>query len=277
MREIIVVNDSTMTTCAIAGFGSFSHALRVSSSFAGAGADFFGAASPNGFAAVDCANGEPAFGTPASANGDPPAAGGFAGAAAPNGLAGFAGAAAPNGLAGFPAAGVGAPNGLAGFPAAGVGAPNGLAGVAGAASGVFAASAGMSNGLATAGVAADLSFSNGSWKPSRFPPATLPSPKLDGSGFGERFRVCDRYPPACSCAEPVTPSIGPVCAGALAPSSSSFAARVANLAAPRFVDPDRETTATTPPARRPRPFAAAARAAPVAAAAVDAIANDAIR
>lgn len=251
MREIIVVNDSTMTTCAIAGFGSFSHALRVSSSFAGAGADFFGAASPNGFAAVDCANGEPAFGTPASANGDPPAAGGFAGAAAPNGLAGF--------------------------PAAGVGAPNGLAGVAGAASGVFAASAGMSNGLATAGVAADLSFSNGSWKPSRFPPATLPSPKLDGSGFGERFRVCDRYPPACSCAEPVTPSIGPVCAGALAPSSSSFAARVANLAAPRFVDPDRETTATTPPARRPRPFAAAARAAPVAAAAVDAIANDAIR
>eukprot|EP00982_Pelagococcus_subviridis_P003566 26869-Pelagococcus_subviridis.AAC.1 len=87
MREIIVVNDSTMTTCAIAGFGSFSHALRVSSSFAGAGADFFGAASPNGFAAVDCANGEPAFGTPASANGDPPAAGGFAGAAAPNGLA----------------------------------------------------------------------------------------------------------------------------------------------------------------------------------------------
>ena len=63
---MMVVNESTITTCAIAGFGSFSHAVRVSSTGA-----FAGFASPNGFAAAPAlAKGlTPVLGA-ASTNGD---------------------------------------------------------------------------------------------------------------------------------------------------------------------------------------------------------------
>ena len=47
ISEMIVVNDSTITTCAMAGFGSFSHALLVSSS-AGLGLALDAVASPRG-------------------------------------------------------------------------------------------------------------------------------------------------------------------------------------------------------------------------------------
>ena len=92
MSEMIVVNDSTITTCAIAGLGSFSHAFRVSSSAAALGLDRVALASPKGFADALCANGDAPLlavdAAPASAKGDPPA--GFEGAAAPKGDAGFA-------------------------------------------------------------------------------------------------------------------------------------------------------------------------------------------
>jgi hypothetical protein len=58
MSEMIVVNDSTITTCAIAGLGSFSHAFRVSSSAAALGLDRVALASPKGFADALCANGD---------------------------------------------------------------------------------------------------------------------------------------------------------------------------------------------------------------------------
>jgi hypothetical protein len=125
MSEMIVVNDSTITTCAIAGLGSFSHAFRVSSSAAALGLDRVALASPKGFADALCANGDAPLlavdAAPASAKGDPPA--GFEGAAAPKGDAGFAagadaGAAAPKGDAGLAAAGAAAPKGDAGVAAA---------------------------------------------------------------------------------------------------------------------------------------------------------------
>ena len=96
MSEMIVVKDSTITTCAMAGLGIFSHAERSSTSSAFAA----GLASPKGFAAApDLAKGlAPAPGAdpnaPVSAKGDAPAAGGLdalAGGAAPNGLAGGGG------------------------------------------------------------------------------------------------------------------------------------------------------------------------------------------
>jgi hypothetical protein len=127
MSEMIVVNDSTITTCAIAGLGSFSHAFRVSSSAAALGLDRVALASPKGFADALCANGDAPLlavdAAPASAKGDPPA--GFEGAAAPKGDAGFAagadaGAAAPKGDAGLAAAGAAAPKGDAGVAAADV-------------------------------------------------------------------------------------------------------------------------------------------------------------
>ena len=70
ISEMIVVNDSTITTCAMAGLGSFSHALLVSSS-AGLGLALDAVASPKGFAAPLCANGD-APGRAACANGDAP-------------------------------------------------------------------------------------------------------------------------------------------------------------------------------------------------------------
>ena len=91
MSEMIVVKDSTITTCAMAGLGIFSHAERSSTSSAFAA----GLASPKGFAAApDLAKGlAPAPGAdpnaPVSAKGDAPAAGGLdalAGEAAPMGL-----------------------------------------------------------------------------------------------------------------------------------------------------------------------------------------------
>ena len=85
ISEMIVVNDSTITTCAMAGFGSFSHALLVSSS-AGLGLALDAVASPKGFAAPLCANGDAPLAAPLCANGDAPLAAGFAGAAgAPKG------------------------------------------------------------------------------------------------------------------------------------------------------------------------------------------------
>ena len=120
MRLMMVVKDSTITTCAMAGLGSFSHGDLSSSTGAASGAGF---ASPNGFAAApDLANGEaPALGAapnaPVSAKGEAPAAGGLGVAVAPNGD--FAGVAAPNGLAGFaPAGGAAAPKGEVGGPGA---------------------------------------------------------------------------------------------------------------------------------------------------------------
>ena len=79
MSEMIVVKDSTITTCAMAGLGIFSHAERSSTSSAFAA----GLASPKGFAAApDLAKGlAPAPGAdpnaPVSAKGDAPAAGGL--------------------------------------------------------------------------------------------------------------------------------------------------------------------------------------------------------
>ena len=86
MRLMMVVKDSTITTCAMAGLGSFSHGDLSSSTGAASGAGF---ASPNGFAAApDLANGEaPALGAapnaPVSAKGEAPAAGGLGVAVAP--------------------------------------------------------------------------------------------------------------------------------------------------------------------------------------------------
>ena len=185
---MIVVNDSTITTCAIAGLGSFSHAFRVSSSAAALGLARVALASPKGFADALCANGDAPLlavdAAPASAKGDPPA--GFEGAAAPKGDAGFAagadaGAAAPKGDAGLAAAGAAAPKGDAGVAAAGFS-------VEVAAS---SADAGMSKGDAAGGLdpADDFALSNGSSKPLTLP---LPaSPNVDGRGFGDRLRAAE--------------------------------------------------------------------------------------
>jgi hypothetical protein len=191
MSEMIVVNDSTITTCAIAGLGSFSHAFRVSSSAAALGLARVALASPKGFADALCANGDAPLlavdAAPASAKGDPPA--GFEGAAAPKGDAGFAagadGAAAPKGDAGLAAAGAAAPKGDAGVAAADA--------AAGLSAEVVASSAdaGMSKGDAAGGLdpADDFALSNGSSKPLTLP---LPaSPNVDGRGFGDRLRAAE--------------------------------------------------------------------------------------
>ena len=189
---MIVVNDSTITTCAIAGLGSFSHAFRVSSSAAALGLARVALASPKGFADALCANGDAPLlavdAAPASAKGDPPA--GFEGAAAPKGEAGFAagadaGAAAPKGDAGLAAAGAAAPKGDAGVAAADA--------AAGLSAEVVASSAdaGMSKGDAAGGLdpADDFALSNGSSKPLTLP---LPaSPNVDGRGFGDRLRAAE--------------------------------------------------------------------------------------
>ena len=191
MSEMIVVNDSTITTCAIAGLGSFSHAFRVSSS-AALGLARVALASPKGFADALCANGDAPLlavdAAPASAKGDPPA--GFEGAAAPKGDAGFAagadaGAAAPKGDAGLAAAGAAAPKGDTGVVAADAAA--GLSAEVAASS----ADAGMSKGDAAGGLdpADDFALSNGSSKPLTLP---LPaSPNVDGRGFGDRLRAAE--------------------------------------------------------------------------------------
>ena len=192
MSEMIVVNDSTITTCAIAGLGSFSHAFRVSSSAAALGLDRVALASPKGFADALCANGDAPLlavdAAPASAKGDPPA--GFEGAAAPKGDAGFAagadaGAAAPKGDAGLAAAGAAAPKGDAGVAAADVDAGFSVEVAA------SSADAGMSKGDAAGGLdpADDFALSNGSSKPLTLP---LPaSPNVDGRGFGDRLRAAE--------------------------------------------------------------------------------------
>ena len=162
----------------MAGLGSFSHAVLVSSIGA-----LEGFASPKGFeAAPALANGEaPALGA-ASANGEAALATGLVGASAPKGEppGGAAGAAAPNGLAGF--AGAAAPKGEAALAAAGLG-------FAGASS----AEAGISKGLVASPLdpipATDLFVSNGSWNGSVFLPVTLPSPNELGNGLGDRFFV----------------------------------------------------------------------------------------
>ena len=200
ISEMIVVNDSTITTCAMAGFGSFSHALLVSSS-AGLGLALDAVASPKGFAAPLCANGDAPLAAPLCANGDAPSlATGFAGAAAPKGDAGAAPPAAggaPNGDAGLAPPPAGAPNGDAGLAAAGVAAPKGDAGDAGDAGeagglaevAASSADAGMSKGDAAGGLDPE-DFSNGSSKPLTLP-LLLPSPNVDGRGLGDRFRAAD--------------------------------------------------------------------------------------
>ena len=120
MRVMIVVKDRTMTTCAMAGLGIFSHA-DLSSTFSCTGALL--GASPKGLAEdPDCAKGDPpaAGADPnalVSAKGDLPAAGAAGAAVAPKGLAGLA----------PPAGGVAAPKGLAGLAPSAAGMSKGLA------------------------------------------------------------------------------------------------------------------------------------------------------
>ena len=153
MREIIVVNDNTITTCPNDGLGKDSHIDFSSSTFFASrsrgltGAAPYNAASGslNGFFTLLPPNGD--FAAPgAGSNGD-------RASAAPNG----------DGEAFFAA---GAANGLAAFAGA---AANGLAAFAGAAAPPPAAPApGPSNGLF-------VFFGNSA------------SPNVDGKGFGFHF------------------------------------------------------------------------------------------